>query len=138
MMAYVTETFATFPSNDNTQNVSGSWLEDFKRLIASLQLRSHEVTSLLTILAAAISTGKPMPPYLRAPPPVHLGQLLESTDDDILSTRHVPTTMLADDLEGLLEETKNLVGEVKFNVDVTGMRDLGSDADPVMMGEKGN
>lgn len=152
MIAYATETFRMLPTADNTQNASGSWLKDLKHLIASLQLTSQEVTSLLSIVAAAISTGRPMPPYLKAPQPINFRQLLDSMDDDILSTRHVlepgyaafavmqvSSTMLRDDLEGLLEETKNLVGEAKFNIDVTGVKDLESgDADPIMMGGKGD
>ena len=152
MIASVTEMFRMFPTAENTQNAVGSWLKDLKHLIASLQLTSQEVTSLLSMVAAAISTGKPMPPYLKAPQRINLRRLLESMDDDILSTRHVlepgyaafavmqvSSTMLRDDLEGLLEETKNLVGEAKFNTDVAGMRELESgDADPVMMGGKGD
>lgn len=138
-----------FPSDNTTQNAPGWWLKDFKRLIASLQLTSQEVTSLLAIVGAAISTARPMPPYLKAPQPIQLGQLLDSIDDDILSIRHVlepgyaafavmqvSTTMLRDDLEGLFQETKNLVGEMKFNIDVTGMRDSDNAADPVVIGEK--
>jgi hypothetical protein len=69
-------------------------------------------------------------------------------DADILSPRHVlepgyaafavmqvATSMLADDLEGLLEETKNLVGEVKFGIETPGTGNI-EDADPVMTGEK--
>jgi hypothetical protein len=105
-------------------------MKDIKQLIVSLQLTSQNATSLLTIVAAAIWTGRPLPPYLKAPKPVRLGQLLESMDADILSPRHVlepgyaafavmqvATAVLADDLEGLLEETKNLVGEVKFGIE---------------------
>jgi hypothetical protein len=123
-------------------------MKDFKQLIASLQLTSQNVTSILSIVAAAISTGKPLPPYLKAPQPIRLSQLLESMDADILSPRHVlepgyaafgvmqvATTMLADDLEGLLEETKNLVGEVKFGIEAPVSRDV-ENASPVTMGEK--
>jgi hypothetical protein len=151
MIAYVAETFRMLPNAKNTQNAPKSWLTDFRGLIVSLQLTSQEVTSLLSIVAAAISTGKPIPPYLKAPRSIQLGQLLDSMDNDILSTRHVlepgysafavmqvSSTMLRDDLEGLLEETKNLVGEAKFNIDGTVVEDLESDMYPVMMGEKGD
>lgn len=148
MVSYVTETFRDFPTEIDSQITSESWLKDFKQLIASLQLTSQNVTSLLSIVAAAISTGRPLPPYLKAPKPVRLSQLLDSMDADILNPRHVlepgyaafavmqvATTMLADDLEGLLEETKNLVGEVKFGLESPG--EVNPDIhDPVMMGEK--
>jgi hypothetical protein len=148
MISYVTETFGDFPTEDHRQVTSDSWMKDFKQLIASLQLTSQNVTSILSIVAAAISTGKPLPPYLKAPQPIRLSQLLESMDADILSPRHVlepgyaafgvmqvATTMLADDLEGLLEETKNLVGEVKFGIEAPVSRDV-ENASPVTMGEK--
>lgn len=148
MISYVTETFRDFPTDKDPQITSKSWLNDFKQLITSLQLTSQNVTSLLSIVTVAISTGRPLPPYLKAPQPVRLGQLLESMDADILSPRHVlepgyaafavmqvATTMLADDLEGLLEETKNLVGELKFGVETTGGDDF-ENVDPIMMGEK--
>jgi hypothetical protein len=47
----------------------------------------------------------------------------------------VATAMLADDLQGLLEETKNLVGEVKFGVEAPGADNVES-PDIIMMGEK--
>lgn len=127
MIAYVTQTLEILPNTKATQDMRGSWLKDFGNLINSLQLRSQEITSLLCIVAAAISTGKPMPPYLKVPQRIHLGQLLDNKNTDILSTRHVlepgyaafavmqvSSAMLEDDLEGLLEETKNLVGETKL------------------------
>ncbi|KAG0652725.1 hypothetical protein D0Z07_0346 [Hyphodiscus hymeniophilus] len=147
MISYVTETFKEFPTEVDTQITSESWMKDFKELIASLQLTSQNVTSLLSIVAAAISTGRPLPPYLKAPKPVRLSQLLESMDADILSPRHVleagyaafavmqvATSMLGDDLEGLLEETKNLVGEVKFGIEAP--RVDGVSSAHLMIGEK--
>ena len=145
MIAYVTETFRDFPAGVDKQFTSESWMKDFRQLISSLQLTSQNFTSVLSIVAAAISTGRPLPPYLKAPKPVHLSQLLESLDADILNPRHVlepgyaafavmqvATAMLADDLEGLLEETKNLVGEVKFGIE---SNDVESST-LLMMGEK--
>ena len=85
----MTETFRDFPAEVDRHITSEKWLNDFKQLIVSLQLTSQSVTSLLLIVAAAISTGKPLLPYLKAPKPVHLGQLLKSMDADILSPRHI-------------------------------------------------
>lgn len=69
---------------------------------------------------------------------------------DILSTRHllepgyadfavmqVSYTLLRDDLEGLLDETRKLVGEAKFDINASGVTPLGSGGeDPVITGEK--
>lgn len=131
------------------QLTDSEWMTDFKQLIASLQLTSHNVTSLLAIISAAISSGKPLPPYLKAPEPYRLGELLEGLDTDILSTKHVTepgyaafavmqvsTTMLADDLAGLLHETKKLVGEADFSMDIVKVEDYEGDIDPITAAEK--
>ena len=47
----------------------------------------------------------------------------------------VSTAMLADDLEGLLEETQNLVGEVKFGLEPPGGYNV-ENCDPVVLREK--
>jgi hypothetical protein len=144
MIAFVTESFRTLPMHGRDPASSSSWLTDFRQLIASLRLTSESATSLLTIVSSAISTGKPLPPYLRVPGALQLSQRLERLDKDILNTRHVfepgyaafavmnvATTMLADDLEGLLRETKKLVGEMNFRVNVVRDEDLEADVDPV-------
>jgi hypothetical protein len=149
MIAYVTESFQNLPTGAHTPTSSDWWLKDFKQLIASLEITSHEVASLLSVVSGAITTGQPLPPYLKAPKPYHLGQLLDNLDADILSTRHVcepayaafavmqvATAMMADDLDGLLRETKNLVGEVDFNVNVVRIEDLEANVDPVTASKK--
>ncbi|KUJ08768.1 uncharacterized protein LY89DRAFT_764104 [Mollisia scopiformis] len=146
MISYVTETFSSLPSRttqpQNSTSSSEEWLHDFKLLVSTLRLTSQNVTSLLSIIAAAISSGKPLPPYLKAPEPVHIGQMLIGLDPDILSTRHVfepayaafavmqvAITMLGDDLVGMLDEAKKLVGEVNYGVDVLGIQSLEPSAD---------
>lgn len=149
MIAYVTESFQSLPAGTHMQLTDREWMTDFKQLIASLQLTSHNVTSLLAIISAAISSGKPLPPYLKAPEPYRLGELLEGLDTDILSTKHVTepgyaafavmqvsTTMLADDLAGLLHETKKLVGEADFSMDIVKVEDYEGDIDPITAAEK--
>jgi hypothetical protein len=149
MIAFVTESFRTLPMHGRDPASSSSWLTDFRQLIASLQLTSQSATSLLTIVSSAISTGKPLPPYLKAPDAMQLSQRLEGLDKDILNTKNVfepgyaafavmqvATTMLADDLEGLLRETKKLVGEMDFNVNIVREWDWEANVDPVVAAEK--
>lgn len=129
MICYVTETFDPPIAHPEMAGASDTWVRDFRQIITSLQKTSHSVTTLLSIIAAAIGTGKPLPPYLEAPSPVYLSQLLNGVDPGILSTQHVgepgyaalavmqvATAMLNDDLRGLLAEAKKLVGEAKFNI----------------------
>lgn len=145
MISYVTETFSSLPNRTTSHisnNSSEEWLHDFKLLVSSLQLTSQSVTSLLSIIGSSISTGKPLPPYLKAPEPVHIGQMLIGLDPNILNTKHVfepgyaafavmqvAITMLGDDLTGLLEEAKNLVGEVDYGVDILGITNLGENGE---------
>ncbi|PVH80431.1 hypothetical protein DL98DRAFT_654821 [Cadophora sp. DSE1049] len=138
MISYVTESFSDVTSKADLGDSSASWLKDFKELVTSLQLSSQNVTTLLSIVSGAISSEKPLPPYLQAPELVHLTALLKKMNGDILSIRYVcepgyaafavmqvATTMLWDDLEGLLRETRKLVGEVAFvgmeDVDINGV-----------------
>ncbi|KIX95771.1 uncharacterized protein Z520_08479 [Fonsecaea multimorphosa CBS 102226] len=143
MIAWTTKTFKEIPdevavghldgrnSVVSTDNQDGKWLTDFTQLISSLELTSHSVTSLLAILSGSIGSGKPLPPYLKPPERFHIDEMLSSLDSSILDTKHicepgysafavmqVCTTMLNEDLADLLAETKRLVGEAEFNLDV--------------------
>ena len=115
----------------DTAASDGTWLRDFKQLVSSLELTSQAVTSLLAIISGAIRSAKPLPPYLKAPLSFHIGEMLTSLDSEILSTKNVcepgysafavmqvSTTMLSEDLADLLADTKKLVGEAEFNLDV--------------------
>lgn len=138
MIAFVTKTFQELPegvhvppSGGDDFSTGNTWAKDFRQVISTLQLASHGVTSLLAILSGAITHGRPVPPYLREPDPYDLGNLLEGLDTEILSTVHVcepgysafavmqlSTTMLHEDLAALLADTKLLVGEADFDLDV--------------------
>ncbi|KAH9213556.1 hypothetical protein DL95DRAFT_524402 [Leptodontidium sp. 2 PMI_412] len=145
MISYVTESFSDINLEAGSEASSTSWLKDFKELVASMQLSSQNVTTLLSIISGAIAGEKPLPPYLKAPDLVHLTTLLKKMNGDILSVRHVcepgyaafavmqvATTMLWDDLEGLLQETKKLVGEVAF----VGMDDVDMNGENMSAGVK--
>lgn len=140
MLAFVSKTFKELPEGTHLNIPSAdlstgkTWAKDFKEVMSSLQTTSHGVTSLLAILSGAITSGRPVPPYLRVPDPYHLGEILEGVDTDILSTKHVcepgysafavmqlSTTMLVEDLAGILADTKRLVGEAEFDLDVIGV-----------------
>lgn len=138
MIAFVTKTFRELPDSIHDTTITGgdftngkTWAKDFKEVISTLQLASHGVTSLLAILSGSITHGRPVPPYLQIPVPYHLEQILESSDAGILSTKHVcepgysafalmqlSTTMLHEDLASILADTKALVGEADFDLDV--------------------
>ncbi|KAL1637039.1 hypothetical protein SLS58_009479 [Diplodia intermedia] len=123
LIAFASQTFAN--PEDASQTV---WNNDFRRLISSVNLTSHEITSLLTLLSASITNGSPLPPYLRPPAPYRLSRRLEELDHDILSLRHIAepgyaafaviqiaTRCIIRDLEKLLKHIKELVGELDFS-----------------------
>ncbi|KAF2138664.1 uncharacterized protein K452DRAFT_233796 [Aplosporella prunicola CBS 121167] len=123
LSAYASQTFA-----DPADESETAWSNDFRRLISSVNLTSHEITSLLSLLSASITSGTPLPPYLKAPQPYLLSQRLEQMDKDILSLRHInepgyaafaviqiATRCVIKDLEKLLINVKDLVGELDFS-----------------------
>ena len=44
---------------------------------------------MLCLLSSSVSSGQPLPPYLKAPQPYGLSKKLETLDRDILSVRHI-------------------------------------------------
>jgi hypothetical protein len=86
------------------------------------------MTSTLSLLAAAVSHGAPLPPFMEIPKPYNLSERLEALDKDILDSRHieepgysayavmqVASSLISDDLEELVASVRELVGEVDFS-----------------------
>lgn len=86
LVAYASDTFTRI--GEDAEVSQNAWFNDFKRLMASANLTSHEITSLLALLAASITNRQPLPPYLRTPTPYGFSKRLEALDRDILSLRH--------------------------------------------------
>lgn len=131
LIAFASQTFAN--PMDESQTV---WNNDFRRLISRVNLTSHEITSLLSLLSAAITNGSPLPPYMQAPQPYRLSHKLEELDKDILSLRHIAepgyaafaviqiaTRCIIKDIEKLLKNVKELVGELDFSFHAVGAID---------------
>lgn len=103
-------------NNDADDPNQASWLKTFSQLVQSIELTSHEITSTLALLAASVSNGNPLPPYLKAPEPYRLSAKLEALDPDILSVSHiaepgyaafavmqVASRLVSDDMEKLIK-----------------------------------
>jgi len=74
----------------NEQETGGSaWMNDFNKLVGQVSTTSHDITSILSLLSSSISSGQPLPPYLKVPNPFALTRKLEALDGDILSVRHI-------------------------------------------------
>ncbi|KAF2031165.1 hypothetical protein EK21DRAFT_99917 [Setomelanomma holmii] len=112
-------------------HASPQWFADFRRITAHTNITSHEITSLLSLLSSAITSGQPLPPYLKSPEGYQLSKQLEAVDHDILSLRHIAepgyaafavmaisTRCIHMDLERLLKCVKGLVGEMDFSFHV--------------------
>lgn len=127
LISYSTKSFSSHPGSPN----KGPWMEAFNLLIQSLNVSSQEITSMLSLLSASVTSGNPLPPYLKPPSAFKLTARLEALDADILSIDHlsepgysafavmqVASSMISDDLEKLLDNVKALVGEVDFSFHV--------------------
>ncbi|KAF2225664.1 hypothetical protein BDZ85DRAFT_272383 [Elsinoe ampelina] len=103
------------------------WLHDFRALVDDANVSSRECTTLLSLLSASVTSGNPLPPYLRAPQAYSLAARLDAMDRDILSIRHVAepgfaafacvqigTKCIEDDVRALLRDVRTLVGEMDF------------------------
>lgn len=135
----------TSPSSNTeplARHVSAQWFTDFRRVVADARVTSHEITSLLALLSSSITSGQPLPPYLRAPEPYGLNRRLELVDPGILSLRHmtepgyaafavmaISTRCIHMDIERLLASVKKLVGELDFSFHVVSTADSGRNSD---------
>ncbi|PVI02394.1 hypothetical protein DM02DRAFT_653538 [Periconia macrospinosa] len=131
LIGYASTTFSSSFADDETSQ----WLQDFRRIILSSNITSHEITSLLSLLSSSITNGQPLPPYLTAPRNFALTQRLEAVDRDILSLKHIAepeyaafavlqiaTRCVQMDVERLLKAVKKLVGELDFSFHVVSTR----------------
>ncbi|PSK44258.1 hypothetical protein B9Z65_238 [Elsinoe australis] len=113
---------------DEEHTSSTTWLRDFRKLVDDANISSRECTTLLSLLSASVTSGNPLPPYLRAPQAYSLAARLDQMDRDILSIRHVAepgfaafacvqigTKAIEDDVRALLRDVKALVGEMDFS-----------------------
>lgn len=86
MISYASKSLCENPTEAPTQK---SWVKDLSRLMASVNVTSHEITSTLALLSASVSSGSPLPPYLQPPQAYKLSERLEALDADILSINHI-------------------------------------------------
>ncbi|CAI6341072.1 unnamed protein product [Periconia digitata] len=136
LLGYASATF-TDPSLTGVDNDPSTitWFHDFRRIILSSNITSHEITSLLSLLSSSITNGQSLPPYLTPPRRFQLTQRLEALDRDILSLKHIAepgyaafavlqigTRCVGMDVEKLLKAVKKLVGELDFSFHVVSTR----------------
>ncbi|MCJ1317830.1 hypothetical protein MMC15_003157 [Xylographa vitiligo] len=104
------------------------WANDFARVLGSIHVTSQEVTSLISLLSGSVTNSSPLPPYLKAPSSFEISIKMKEIDADILSINHiaepgyaafavtqVASSLIHDDLDKLLTNVKELVGETDFS-----------------------
>lgn len=143
-MALISITSATFADLDRgsaSERESGSrWLQNLRRIVGEANLTSQAVTSVLTLLSAAIINKQALPPYVRLPEPYALSQKLDALDSDVLSVRHIAepgyasfactsiaTNNLNDEMKDLLAAVKELVGELDFSYHIVSTKEDGAE-----------
>ena len=121
---------------DDERNHGSEWLQNFRKIIGEARLTTQSITTLLSLLSSSITSGNPLPPYLRVPEPYQMSERLDQLDRDILSIRHIAepgyasfsviqlgSKCLLDDLHRLLEGVKELVGELDFSFHIISTAD---------------
>lgn len=134
LMSYTTKTWAKdVHTNPDTR---GKWLRDLAAVMDEIEPTSHQVTSTLALLSAAITSGVALPPFIQLPQPYSLNRRLEALDSGILDSRHVEepgysayavmqvaSSLVTDDLARLVDCVKELVGETDFSFTAAGSED---------------
>lgn len=83
LLSYSTRDYLHDPHSSNVQ-----WLEDLNKITVSNGPTSHEATKLLILLSSALLDGRPLPPYLVAPPSFQMSRRLAEIDPEILGAKH--------------------------------------------------
>jgi hypothetical protein len=83
LLSYSTKDYLHDPHGTNVQ-----WLEDLSKVTSKAAPTSHEITKLLISLSSSLLDGRPLPPYLQAPPSFRMSRVLQETDPEILSAKH--------------------------------------------------
>ncbi|OJK01534.1 hypothetical protein ASPACDRAFT_26625 [Aspergillus aculeatus ATCC 16872] len=109
LLGYASDTLLQLGHDDESDS---AWLHDFRRLVASARVTTHEVTSVLCLLSASITNQQPLPPYLKTPRPYSFSKRLEALDKDILNLRHIAEPGFAT-FSVLQISTRCIVGDVE-------------------------
>ncbi len=124
LIAFASESFTTARLDPETSK----WLSEFAKSRSDINYESHKVTSLLALLSAAMRNGHALPPYLKAPTDFRLSDQLIPGGTHVLDLRNlnepgfrpvavieVAQKSLIDSVDRIVEDIKELVGEVNFS-----------------------
>jgi hypothetical protein len=104
------------------------WAKDLKALASTVEVSSHDIIGLLALISSSMINATPLPPYMKTPRPYELTEQIIREDREILGLHHilergyaafavtqVCSRLLDDDLGKLLQNCRDLVGEVDFS-----------------------
>lgn len=138
LISYTTQTWSTpyLPDSEESTPSHHAWIEDLAVLLNEVGPTTQTFISSLALLSASVTQGFALPPYMQMPEPYALSRKLEKLDKGILDSRHVEepgysayavmqvaSSLVTDDLKGLVEDVKSLVGEVDFSFKVVSSED---------------
>lgn len=125
------------------------WLKDFREFAADAKFTTHEITTQLCLLSAAINNKQPLPPYLRAPRAYSIGDKMEQIDPAIIGVKHfahpcyaafavgeVASAFITAELAKITKLIKQLVGEVDFSFHIVRTTDDGSSTSSTFWGSQ--
>lgn len=150
LVSYASTSFTDLQNHTDDSENQTEWLRTFRKLIGETGVTSQAITTLLTLMSASVANGQPLPPYLRVPEPFRYTEKLDEMDMDLLSVKHIAepgyasfavtqlgTKCVIDDLKKLLEDVRDLVGELDFSYHVVSTDDAEDVEETVTFGATG-
>jgi hypothetical protein len=92
LMAHTTQDLdALSVETENSEHESSApWMAQLAEIaLKSADFNSHQITSLLCHLSAAITNAQPLPPYLSTPESFPLARQMQKIDDKLLNISHI-------------------------------------------------
>ncbi|KAK5079207.1 hypothetical protein LTR64_002373 [Lithohypha guttulata] len=149
LITYSSQAYIRTPQGSNQEEIDeeNEWLDEFRSFAADTKITSHEITTNLCLLSAAITNEQPLPPYLRSPRPFATGPKMDGVDPSILGVQHfahpcyaafavgeVASAFVTAEMAKITKLIKQLVGEVDFSFHVVKTTDDGSSTSSTLWG----
>jgi len=138
LIVYSSSAYTQAPGGQSEEEIEeeAQWLKDFREFAADTKVTSHEVTTNLCLLSAAVRSSRPLPPYLQNPRPFSGGEKTGEVDPSLLGVQHfahpcyaafavgeVASAFVTAEMAKITRLVKELVGEVDFSFHVVSTAD---------------
>ncbi|KAK5074585.1 hypothetical protein LTR70_010274 [Exophiala xenobiotica] len=138
LIVYSSSAFTQAPEGQSEEEIEEEtqWLKDFREFAADTKVTSHELTTNLCLLSAAVRNSQPLPPYLKTPRPFSVGEKMGEVDPSLLGVQHfahpcyaafavgeVASAFVTAEMGKITRLVKDLVGEVDFSFHVVSTAD---------------